>query len=661
MCPHNSRDLFNLRRLVTTIVLVSVIITSCNMPGPLSGEQGSESGGPLATSEQPIQGSGSIEVPAVLGFVLDPDGAPVAYATVDEEYTDRTGAVSGDLAGSASGWLEVKELGSATGYAMPADLIGETAFFEARLTPFEVFQPMESGKEVVFTLGDVAQPVAEVSIPAGAVSALPAFVEAATYDLVDVGPRLAGLSSGEEMDLAIALAVEAISDGGALVALAAGESITVTVFPSPNLPASPTLAVFDAQAGIWQVQQGACTPAEAGGVACTVPQFAPLIGLFGPHVDPTSAAPHDAETIALISPAGRGMYRRTSTGDDQDYQAAEAAVEIWLGAGQGQLERTGELSAEWEAEMTNRIERLADAAEAYADAHPDSSGISHLLLAAQLALLTGRDAAIADKLLKQAREIAEAAAEALLEEGDCGRIHEMLLAAQQLMLLGGSQAIIDALIEKAGKMLECDVWTGSIWVWMTLASSQPGLDRWTKESGPENWMEEHKVTMTTNIQTYVLKGEDYVKLDFGQVMYGRKDKHGCHNYLTHSGDGESIYLNFDGQYDGYTFTVGDLKPASGSSTITYGAHGERWDSEEEKCVEIRSAEAPAPNYSSVLVHGFSGTPPITMQQMLQGGDNTHIGGQEDFSNDASELGVIPVMGGHVIYKFFHAKKGLPQK
>jgi hypothetical protein len=648
--------------MLSLLALLCAISLSCSTLSGLVPARGEEAGQPGAEQgEAPTEALEAQELPAVLGFVLDPEGVPVAYASVGDEYTDRSGAVSGDLAGSASGWLEVKELGSATAYAMPAELIGETAFFEARLTPFEVFLPLQSEKDVVFTLGDVAEPIAEVIVPAGAVPTLPAYVEATTYDLVDVSPRLAGLSSGEEMDLALAVAIEATSDGGDSVALVAGKSITLEVFPRPALPASPTLAVFDAQAGIWQVQDSACTLAEAGGVVCAVPQFAALIGLFGPQVDPTAAALHDAEGFASIGPAGGRLFRRTPAGDDQDYQAAEAAVEIWIGVGQGQLERTGELSAEWEAEMTIRVQTLAGAAAAYADAHPDSSGISHLLVAAQLALLTGRDPAIAEKLMKQAREVAEAAAEALLEEGDCGRLHEMRLAAQQLMLLGGSPTIIDALMEKVKNLFDCDIWTGTIDVWLTLASSQPGLERWVLESGGGMWTETHKVTMTTNIQTYVLKGEDSVTLDFGQVMYGEKDRHGCHNYLTHSGQGENIRLNFDGQYDGYNFTVGDLKPAGGSSTIIYGAHGERWDDEEDECVEIRSAEAPAPNYTTVLYHGFSGTPPITLQQMLQGGDNTRIGGQAEFSNDASEIGVIPVTEGHVMWHFHHVRKGLPVK
>ena len=122
--------------------------------------------------------------------MLDPDGAPVAYASVDGEIADSYGAVSGDLTGSASGWLEIKSLGYATGYVKPGESIGGTAFFEARLTPFNSFQPLRSGEEVVLRLGDAAAPVGEISLTGDDVSALPAYLEAVVYDLVDVGRTL---------------------------------------------------------------------------------------------------------------------------------------------------------------------------------------------------------------------------------------------------------------------------------------------------------------------------------------------------------------------------------------------------------------------------------------------------------------------------------------
>jgi hypothetical protein len=650
MYPHKSRDLSILPRRVAVIIIIFMVITTCNMPGILLGKQESNAESPLATSEQPNQGSGSAEAPAVMGFVLDSDGEPVAYASVGDEIADGNGAVSGDLAGSASGWLEVNAPGYATGYEKPGEGIGKTAIFEARLTPFEAFLPLESG-EVVFTLGDAAQPVAEVSIPAGAVSSLPAYVEAAVYDRVDVGPYLADLDSGEALDLKVAFAVEAISDQLELVSLASGKTLALTLFPNTSLPADPVMAIFDPEKGIWEVQAGACTPGEEGALLCAIPRFSPLIGFFGTS-DEIGRRPGSVKHLLVQAP----------TGDDQAYQDAMTDCEEWLRLGQGQIDRTGSVSAEWEAEMANRVGRLADAAEAYANTHPDSSGISHLLAAAQLALMTGQDPAIADKLMKDAQEIAAAAAEALLENGDCGRIREMLLVAQQLILLGGSQAIIDALMQKLQNMGDCDEWVGHMNVWLTLTSTNPGLDKYQRESGGSTWHELHLVHILTNVQTHVLKGEDRVTLKFPDVRYGKKDRHDCHNYLTHGAESDgNIYLKFDGQYDGYTFTVGDMQPEGGTATITYGAHMERWDDEKEECEEIQDQTVPAPNYSSILVHGMMGTPPITMQQILQGEKYDNISGSQPITNDAFDLGIHPWQTGIITWSFMHTQKYLPQK
>jgi hypothetical protein len=362
-----------------------------------------------------------------------------------------------------------------------------------------------------------------------------------------------------------------------------------------------------------------------------------------------------------MGPVGRGLYRQTPTGDDQAYQDAMTDCEVWLWIGEGQIDRTGSVSPEWEAEMTNRVGKLADAAEAYADTHPDSSGLSHLLAAAQLALKTGQDPAIADKLVKDAREIAEAAAEALLEEGDCGHIVEILLAEQQLILLGGSQTIIDALQQKLEKMGDCDEWTGWINMYFTVAPTPPRLDEWQRQWGSD-WREGHVVHIVTNVQTHILNGEDFVTLHFPEVRYVKKDRHGCEEWLDHVGPGGGkISLKFDGTYDGYTFAVGDLTPESSSATIMYSAHGERWDDEEEKCEVIGDTSAEAPNYTSILVHGMSGTPPITMQQILQSGNNISIFGDLQLTNDAFELGIHPWQNGSMHWNINHTRKYLPVK
>jgi hypothetical protein len=652
--------------LVTLLSLVSAFSLSCSVLSRLAPLPGEEAGGPSPTQggvlpEGGGSSAGAAKAPAVMGFVLDPDGAPVAYASVAGEIADSNGTVSGNLTGSPSGWLEVQALGYATGYAKPGAPIGGTAFFEARLTPFDAFQPLRSGEEVVLTLGDVAQPVAEITLAAEAVSALPAYIEATVYDRVDVGPYLAELSSGEALDLELALSVVATSDQAESVSLASGKTVSLKLFPNENFPKDPVMAIFNPEKGVWEDQAGACAPADEGVLKCAVPRFSPLVGFFGPSQSVTSVRFYERRLIDRAASGVKSLYRQAPTDDDQAYQDAKTDVEEWGRIGEGQMSRTGTTSPDWDAEMANRLGKFADAAMAYAASHPDESGISHVLAAAQAAMLWGNQE-LADKLLSAARATAESMADELLNESDCGRIREMLHVMQVLILVGGSQAKVDALNEKLTKLFDCDIWAGTIDVKFHLTSANPNLDRYTMESGGADWTEHHEVRMVTNIQTYVLKGEDLVTLDFPEVQYGYKDRDGCHKYLTHTGVGGGGALKFDGRYDGYAFTVGDLQPEGGSSaTITYGAHMEKWDSEKKECVVLQDQTVPAPNYTTVLRHGFSGSPPITIQEMLRGGDKYGIQGNETISNDAFELGIYPFESGFVRWYFSHVKIHLPRQ
>ena len=292
---------------------------------------------------------------------------------------------------------------------------------------------------------------------------------------------------------------------------------------------------------------------------------------------------------------------------------------------------------------------------------PTQSGIAHLLGAADPAMTTDNQP-IADKLLKDAQAVAESMADELLKESDCGRIREMLHVMQVLILVGGSPAKVNAMQEKLSKIGDCDEWIGHMNVWFTLTSTNPGLDKYQRESGGSTWHELHLVHILTNVQTHVLKGEDRVTLKFPEVRYGKKDRHDCHDYLTHGSEsGGNIYLKFDGQYDGYTFTVGDMQPEGGTATITYGAHMERWDDEKEECEEIQDQTIPAPNYSSILVHGMMGSPPITMQQILQGEKYDNISGSLPITNDAFDFGIHPWQTGIITWSFMHTQKYLPSE
>jgi hypothetical protein len=328
---------------------------------------------------------------------------------------------------------------------------------------------------------------------------------------------------------------------------------------------------------------------------------------------------------------------------------------------EGELSRTGSTSPEAQQEMSNRLGKLAEAAEAYAASHPGASAVSHLLQAADLAIAFG-ELELAARLLKDAVTLVEKMADDLLKDPNCARIREMTNVLQILILVGGSSEKVNAMTDKIAALAECDEWIGHVNVSLNLSGTNPGLEKYSRESGWPMWMEDHRVMMATNVKTYVLRGEDTVKLDFGEVKYGKYDRDNCHNYLTHGLESNgNIIMKFDGTYDGYTFSVGDLRSEGGSATVTYGAHAERYNDEKEECETYADQVIPAPNYTTLLQHGFSGSPPITIQEMLDKGGDLEITGGMKLNNEAYELGILPVESGYIRWYFRHTQRFLPVK
>jgi hypothetical protein len=668
---HKSPNLFYLLSVLVITAFVITSITSCqsatptleegqvtgsSVPSPGAGQQNVIEA-PSPTSEQPSQGLTSPGTPAVLGFVLDPDGAPVPYALVGDEMTDINGAVSGELTVSPSGWLEIKSLGYASAYAKPGNPIHETGFFESRLTPYQAFILIAQGEQVTLTVGTTEQALAEFTVDAGALSSLPAYIEASRYDLAEVGPGQASLDNGEVMDLALALAIEGSTVEGSKVSVASGKTVTFKVLPDANLAASPTLAIFNPQVGVWQIQAGACVPGIDAGLLCTIPQFSSHIGLFVPHVEAALPKQRVLQGLAAL----KRIFRPSLASDDQAYQDALTNALEWGRIMEGELMRTGSNSPESQQEMADRLGKLTVAAEAYAAAHPDASAVSHLLTAYDLATAFG-ELDLAARLLKDAIAIVEKMADDLLKDPNCARIREMVNVMTLLTMVGGSSAKADAMLDKIQKLSECDEWIGHINVTLNLSGTNPGLEKLTLESGFPMWTEDHRVMMATNVNTFVLRGEDTIKLNFGEVKYGKYDRDNCHNYLTHGVEGgDSILMKFDGSYDGYTFSVGDLQPQGGSATITYGAHAERYNDEKDECETYADEVIPAPNYTTLLLHGFSGSPPITIQEMLEQGGNLEITGGMPITNGAYDLGIIPAEDGYIRWYFRHIQRFLPMK
>lgn len=116
-------------------------------------------------------------------------------------------------------------------------------------------------------------------------------------------------------------------------------------------------------------------------------------------------------------------------------------------------------------------------------------------------------------------------------------------------------------------------------------------------------------------------------------------------------------VTFSGFYDGTTFSISDLE-YNCYAQISQFIHNE--SEEDEECVVDFEASIPVHNYTSYLAHGFYGSPPITLQEILETpadstGDNEVIRGSEDFSNPRPEVGSYPFDSSSVIWQLIHVQ------
>lgn len=210
--------------------------------------------------------------------------------------------------------------------------------------------------------------------------------------------------------------------------------------------------------------------------------------------------------------------------------------------------------------------------------------------------------------------------------------------------------------------VDCDVWVGTIKVWMFTSSSHPGgLDM--KAFATPGWFEFHDIMLWTNVETYVLHGTDVIRLIFPEITYIKQDE--CRQDIKISGQPTSgnVTLEYQGSYDGYEFQIVEPPSASGSVSI-----GQKWHFEDEKdgeCEVVSQQQFSFPSYASVIAHGFEyGTPPINLQEILSEGiagvgETATIRGSEMLNNPDPDLGKYPFYSATIIWNFIHAEPKLP--
>jgi len=583
----------------------------------------------------------------LLGFVYDPAGQPVAFAEVGgEDFSSWDGVSTGNFLDYEGSWIPVHALGYASSYAKAQAEEQDLPFFNATLTPYQDLVKLMDGEEALLS-GSNTEVSWTAAVSSSQFSSPEVMVGLAVLDPVYVEPRIVLKTDAPDLRLRTALALESFSSQLEYGSLKEGQVIElVLTLPSP-LTEAAEFARFDPQTGSWQTVDLGCTIGEEYQYTCQLDFLDPLIGLFDL---PDSFAETDA--------AGSGGALASRSRDaGSDFDDAYGALVDWM---LDQQAASGGIDPQDPA-LKKLIDNLTNAAKKYAKDNRSEGGKSTLAKAAQAAMSTGQSAA-AQSLLDEMGKIADELGKKALQESDCGEFEKMLKAAEQIMRTSGNEALAQELIKKAGEMTkDCDVWDGTITVWMRAASNHPaGLPM---QGSGGMWMENHKVKIWTNVDDFVMHGESKISLSFPAIKYVQEKN--CKQEITMSGSGGQIKATFQGSFNGHAFQVSGVdQPGSGGSI----QQSWRFESkEDDQCVMQYSQDFSMNPYYSILLHGLSSdSPPLNYQEILDSASNfdsekgiTRFGGDESFGNPDPDLGIYPYEQITVSWYFYHTQHKLP--
>jgi hypothetical protein len=610
----------------------------------------------------PVEGA----LPASMGIVLDPLGNLVGSAVVAGiEITTSEGNFSGSLSAYPSGWVSIEALGYLTGYAKPFGKMKGVELFETRLTPLQtgvIFTDSTAASlSLILSTGYELQ----IELARGQFDAVPRAVQAAPIDPLDIGPFFEELDDGANLKIVTAFGLSSYDETLESVPLAAGASMPVFIMDSGALSDAVSLAVFNPDTGEWDVQQPGCQRENPETLACSLGTLSPLVAIFDAHTSAafrkmTPLVFHHQDFLGAIIAWLDDLMRldrlAAPPGDAaSDYKAAKRAYEEYM-------DEHGEVDPN-DPEGRKVLDDLIDSARRMAEASESEAGKFALLTAASAAMESG-DPATGEQFVREASDIADRLAKKDLQELDCGEFRRLLKRAEQLMLLHDDEGLAQKLIDKATEMaVDCDVWRGTITVWMISSSRHPGgLDMQAK--GTPSWFEYHTIQLWTNVKTYAMHGWDTIRLVFPEVTYVREGE--CRNDIKISGQpqGGQARLEYSGRYDGYEFQINEPPSASGGVSIAQRHHFELKTNN--ICMTATDYQVSAPNYSSVIAHGFEyGSPPINLQEILSEGSQgrymeiTTIRGSQDLNNPDPDTGKYPFILAHINWSILHVEPKLP--
>ena len=591
--------------------------------------------------------------PRLLGYIIDPDGNPVAYAEVGgEDIATEDGVASGDFLDYKGGWIPVTALGYASGYAKALAEEQDFPFFVTHLTPYQSMEIVE-GEDPLTLRGmykDEIYLTAELS--PGLFQNPSVVVGLALIDPYDVSPIMEPFSEGEGLKLITAFALEAFDADWLPVNLNSGAVIPLTLeMPNP-LSEEAKFARFDRATGEWQSLEMGCENGDGNLYTCQLDTLDPLIGVFDQAENQSSGITH--------SPKVGSAALEGETYEWADLAAAIAALQDWINSQQWGVNPNDKT-------LIELVEKIAKIAHKYAKNNRNESGKSMLAKAAEHAFFTGVEK-VGFELVDEMASIAEELGKEALKETNCVEQRKVSKAAEQIQMIGGDMNLAEQITKKLAKMAEgCDVWEGTIRVVLSIPSTHPsGLD--LDSQSYWDWVEVHTVKISTNTNTHVMEGEGNIAISFPLVRFERNDP--CPKVIEIYNIGSGSSLAFNGGYDGYKFTINELIPIGAGSTID---HYWRTEAKDDGVCEVVEKNGELyisfPNFHSVILHGVvQDKPPITYFDILDyatisedGYGLDQFSGRESFANPQPSMGVYPYLEGQVHWQFHHTVKALPLK
>lgn len=641
--------IWHIKSFAPTMILVFMLLLSCNPPGLPPEGQTDDSG---ETSE-PSNGAAKI-----IGLVVSSDYQPIPNASVGVNglLTDRNGVVSGHVQASESGWIPVRAPGYVTNYTRPQEFSNDYQTFMVKLTAVMASGLCPSEKEALITIGEAASPWLQARVSPDSFVEDKVLLQLTEIDPRDMAVQEMETSPGEMGALYYCFAVNAVDFYGQHVEPQG--PVEVLLYDEVNDINQVVLASFDPQSGVWESVERGCQRVDAEHIRCSLPHLSNH-GFFAPGGD-----------VGGIPGVGVGGGEQEEDQGDDSSQAYEEAKKR-LGDIYKKADESGVPPDE--GELEDVLKDLAEAAQKVAEEHPDEVGKTVLLDAAGAAQAAG-SSETADSLLDAARDLVREIAEELLEDPDCGKLSELFNTAAQAQLLGGLDDLASQLLDKAKQREEnCNIWKGTIHYTFFLSGSWPQNDRWTHYTGAQTWTEIHEVTIAINPESGAVDGDSIVQLSMAGAEYRLIMKSVCGEIINHNeietdgGSGDAV-LTFDGSYQDGQFSLGPMEVEQSEPVplrfhsyvlLTYVPP---------HCTPVRNREISQQNlapYTSQLVNGFFGKPePPSLQTMLNSGTRSQVGetevirGTEEISY---QIGVnvsplIPVQNATVTWNFIRVNK-----